>query len=404
MPEFISESFCKDRVTRLMPKGKDEWKVRDSKLTGFMLRCRRAADETISREFFFDYLPPATSVDEKPNRKRLAIGKWPTFTADEAREQARLMAQGLKDGIDPAHVRAAKLAEPTFDKLWTDFKEGHLSEKQPGTIKGYTGSYRRVLLPAFKGRKVASITRDEVEALRRKHKRTPTGLNRALAVLSKMMNIAIINKWRTDNPVKFVKRFSENANETWVDENDLGPFLDALGKVPGPMGDFLRFLAVTGWRVTAARKLRWDQVDLKKLEVNLKDTATKKNATALSADAAMIIDNQPHRMGYVFSRSKGREPIDYRGVLAELATVCQAADIERVTPHTLRRTIATHSAIAGANVAELMQSYGWKTPSMAMRYVKKSESLARKGVERGANVINVFRRGVEKPGDDVAEM
>lgn len=403
MPENITEAFVKDRVPRLMPKGKDEWKVRDTKVTGLLLRCRRAADDSISREFFFDYLPPARG-DQKPNRKRLSIGKWPVFSAEKAREQASAMAQGLKDGIDPAHSRAAKLAEPTFDELWADFKEGHLSEKEPGTVKGYTGSYRRVLLPAFKGRKVASITRAEVDALRRKHKSTPTGLNRALAVLSKMMNIAIVKGWRADNPVKLVERFKENVNETWVDEQDLGPFIEALGKVPGPMGDLLRFLAVTGWRVTVARKLRWDQVDLKKLEVKLQNKSTKITATALSADAAMLIDSQPHRMGYVFSRSKGREPIDYRGVLAELAAICKTAGIKRVTPHTLRRTIATHSAIAGANVAELMQSYGWKTATMAMRYVKKSESLARKGVERGANVIDVFRRNVEKPADDAAEM
>ncbi|MDX0930521.1 tyrosine-type recombinase/integrase [Sinorhizobium medicae] len=403
MPENITEAFVKDRVPRLMPKGKDEWKVRDTKVTGFMLRCRRAADETISREFFFDYLPPATG-DEKPNRKRLSIGKWPVFTADEAREQARLMLQGLKEGTDPAHARAAKKAEPIFDELWTDFKEGHLSLKEKGTVKDYTGRYRRVLLPAFKGRKVSSITRAEVDALRRKYKDKPTEFNRGLAVLSKMMNRAIVKGWRTDNPVKLVERFKEDANETWINETDRGPFIEALGKVPGPMGDFLRFLTVTGWRVTAARKLRWDQVDLKELEVRLDNKATKITATALSADAAMILDSQPHRMGYVFTRSKGREPLDYRGVLAELTAVCKAAGIKRVTPHTLRRTIATHSAIDGANVAELMQSYGWKTPAMAMRYVKKSESLARKGVERGANVMNIFRRGEEKPADGAAEI
>lgn len=403
MPENITESFVKDRVPRLMPKGKDEWKVRDVKVTGFMLRCRRAADETISREFFFDYLPPATAAGEKPNRKRLSIGRWPTFTADEAREQARLMAQGLKDGMDPAHARAAKRAEPTFDELWTDFKEKHLALKEPATRKDYEGRYRRVLKPAFTGRKVASITRAEVDGLRGKHKDKPTEFNRGLAVLSKMMNRAIVKGWRTDNPVKLVERFTENVNETWVDEIDLDPFIVALGEVPGPLGDFLRFLAVSGWRVSAARKLRWDQVDLKKLEVRLDNKATKITATALSADGAMLIDAQEHRMGYVFSNSKGRLPLDYKGVLAELSAVCKKAGIKRITPHALRRTIATHSAIKGANVAELMQSYGWKTPAMALRYVKKSESLARQGVERGASVINVFR-GREKPAEEAAKM
>lgn len=37
---------------------------------------------------------------------------------------------------------------------------------------------------------------------------------------------------------------------------------------------------------------------------------------------------------------------------------------------------------------------------MAMRYVKKSESLARRGAERGASIVNVF----QKPPADIIEM
>ncbi|MDX0790530.1 tyrosine-type recombinase/integrase [Sinorhizobium medicae] len=75
----------------------------------------------------------------------------------------------------------------------------------------------------------------------------------------------------------------------------------------------------------------------------------------MSADAAALIQRQPHRIGYVFSRKKGAHPIEYNAILWGLADVCKAAGIDKITPHTLRRTLATHSAIDGANVAELMQ-------------------------------------------------
>ncbi|MDX0431140.1 tyrosine-type recombinase/integrase [Sinorhizobium medicae] len=120
----------------------------------------------------------------------------------------------------------------------------------------------------------------------------------------------------------------------------------------------------------------------------------------MSADAAALIQRQPHRIGYVFSRKKGAHPIEYNAILWGLADVCKAAGIDKITPHTLRRTLATHSAIDGANVAELMQFFGWSSPSMAMRYVKKSESLARRGAERGASIVNVF----QKPPADIIEM
>ncbi|PLT99005.1 hypothetical protein BMJ34_14855 [Sinorhizobium medicae] len=400
MADFISEDFVKNRIPKLM-RGKDALKVRDSKLTGFMLRCRRTADDSITREFLVDYLPPVKVKDgEKPKRKWLSIGKWPTFTAEEAREQARQMLQAVKNGDDPAATRAAKKAQPTIEQLWQLFDEKHLSLKSGETPKDYRGRYRRIIEPSFRGRRVADITRAEVDALRVKFKHKKTDCNRALAVLSKMMSFAMLQGWRTDNPCSKVPRFTETPNDIWLDEQALPPFIVALGKVEGPMGDLLRFIAVSGWRISAARLLRWDQVNLQRLEVHLDDKATKIHATALSTDAAMLIDSQPHRMGYVFSNRKGKYPIDYGDVLSALSDVCKEAGVERITPHRLRSTCATHAAVNGANVSELMQTFGWKTPAMALRYVKRSESLARKGVERAAGIINIFN----KPAADVKEL
>jgi len=391
MSDFISEDFVKNRVPKLM-KGKDELKIRDSKLTGFMLRCRYAADKSITRTFMIDYLSNEKGASGKPKRKWLTIGNWPMFNAEDAREEARVQLKHLKGGDDPKAIRAQKKARATFDELWTLFQKEHLDLKEASTQKDYQGRYRRILEPAFKGRRVADITRAEVHGLRRKHKNNPTDLNRALAVLSKMMSFAILHEMRGDNPCKAVPRFTETANDTWIDETNLAPFVKAIGEIEGAVGDIVRFMAVTGWRVSAARLLRWDQVDLSRLEVHLDDKATKKTATALSSDAAMLIEAQGHRIGYVFSNKRGTLPVDYRGILEALTGACKKAEIERITPHTLRRTIATHAALQGANVSELMQGFGWATPAMAMRYVKKSESLARKSVERAASIINIFDR------------
>ena len=132
-----------------------------------------------------------------------------------------------------------------------------------------------MLLPAFAGMRVADITPQMVDALRRKHRANKTDLNRGLAVGSKMMSIAIRKGWRSDNPFKGVQRYTEKAREHWLDEHDFPLFLDALGGIETPVGDLIRFLAVGGWRVSKARQLRWDQVDLRRLTVDLGSTATK---------------------------------------------------------------------------------------------------------------------------------
>jgi len=369
--------------------GKGEAFKRDRQITGFAVRCRKAAGDSFIRTFFFEYQPPEIA-GQKPPRKKISLGDWPTLTADEAREKARLMAQQLKDGIDPATMLAKKKAEPVFEELWTQFKEEHLSLKGEGTQKDYSGRYRRVLLPAFKGRKVSSITRGEVNALRAKHAPKKTEVNRSFAVGSKMFSFAIMSEFCENNPFKGVQRFTEKRKEAWLDEDALPRFVAALLKAEGPRGDLLRFLCCTGWRVSAARFLRFDQVDLMRLECHLEDSETKKTATALAPDAATLIQRQPHKFGYVFSNTKGREPICYKKVLEGLGEVCEAAGLERVTPHTLRRTLATHAAIGGATVPELMAAFGWSGPAMAIRYVQKSKSLAKQAVESNAALVNVL--------------
>ena len=52
MPYLLSEDFVRNRVAKLMT-GRDERFFRDSKLTGYLLRVRRAAaDSTFLTEWF----------------------------------------------------------------------------------------------------------------------------------------------------------------------------------------------------------------------------------------------------------------------------------------------------------------------------------------------------------------
>ena len=380
----ITDNFIARKLPVLLGD-KSERSFRNSKLTGFLVRGRRLADSSIAIAYFAGWY-----TDNGRKWNKISVGDGAKYTADEAREEARRKLQAVAAGDDPKAVRARKQALPLFEDLLADFREEHLSEKEPATVKDYEGRIRRILLPSFTGMRVADIAPAMVDALRRKHRRNKTDLNRALAVGSKMMALAIRKGWRADNPFKGIQRFTEKAREHWLDEHDLPPFLDALGDINTPVGELIRFLAVSGWRVSKARLLRWDQVDLKRLTVNLGDTATKKSATVLSADAAALIDRQAGRLGYVFSNTRGRQPVDYRMILSTLRSICEQAQIRPITPHVLRHTAASWAAINGASAHELRQGFGWKTLSMTNRYVGLSESLARAGAEKAASAINVL--------------
>ena len=136
---------------------------------------------------------------------------------------------------------------------------------------------------------------------RRAH--VPADANNAMRTLSKMMSFAIGEGMRPDriNPCKGIERYRSRERERWLDEKELPLYVAALAKAPAdPLHDLLRFITVTGWRVSDARLLDWSQVDLKKLEVQLEDSATKGRPKALSTDAAALIARQPGRTGASF--------------------------------------------------------------------------------------------------------
>lgn len=385
-------TITEDFIRRASLGDRDERVFRDGKLPGFALRLRRNRDGSIARAFFVIQELPST--DGRRKRRKIMIGDHPTFTADTARDEARAMLQAIKSGDDPAAQRAAKKAAPLFEDLVDEFERTHLSAKKPATVKDYKGRIRRNLLPEFKGRRVADITPEMVRAFMRKKRANPIDANRSLAVLSKMMSRAIEIDMRKDNPCRRIAKNKETPRDRWLDEHELPGFVKALAAVDGPHAECVRFLAVTGWRVSEAIALTWDMVDLPRLVARLPDSKTGAAVRALSTDAATIIDRQQHRLGFVFSARKGRQPVSYGQICNVLDKVCEAAGIERITPHVLRHTAATWAAINGAEAHELREAFGWKTLAMTARYVSKSESLARRGAERAAAAINVLQKPV----------
>jgi integrase len=389
---YLSEDFVANKVAKLVA-GKAERTFRDSKLTGFVLRVRRLADGRLAKTFFT--LQP---VPGQKNPRKIVIGDHATFPADKAREEAQRMLQAAKRGDDPAAERAAKKALPKWEDLVAAFRAKHLPKKKPGTAKRYNGVIDRVLTPALKGKRVADITTGMVGAFYAKRASTPADANNAMRVLSKMMTFGIGESMRSTNPCKGIERYANRTRDRWLDETELPKFLAALAKEQGPAGDLIRFLTVTGWRVSDARLLDWSQVNLKTLEVHLDDSATKKRARVLSADAAMLIDRQEGRVGAVFSR-RGGNPISYEYLRERLTAVCLAAEIEPITPHTLRHSAATWGAIHGADLIELRDAFAWKSLAMPNRYVKTAQTVARRGAERVAGAINVFG----KPSAEIVE-
>ena len=382
--------LSEDYVRRIkLPPGKASAEFRDSKLTGFWLRVRRRADGSLAKAYFVDHL--VALPDGRKVRRKLAIGDSGTFHADKAREEAQRMLQAVRRGESPAAERTARKARPTFETLVGRYREKRLARRKPATQRNAEGHFRRLLLPAFGALYVDDITSSMIADMHHRYGRTaPVNANRGLATMSALMTFAVSEGMRSDNPCRHVEKFRETAKDDWLDENQLPRFIGVLGEVNNAVGELLRFLVLSGWRISEARLLEWDYVNLPLLVVHLPDSKAGAITRPLSADAAALIDRQTHRTGFVFSGTHGRRPLHYPRIRRVLAAVCERAGVTVITPHALRHTAATHSALAGATVHELRELGGWKTLAMASRYVSRAESLGRSAAEKLAGRVNIL--------------
>ncbi|QPB21112.1 integrase arm-type DNA-binding domain-containing protein [Rhizobium sp. 007] len=131
---LLSEDFIRRAK---LPEGVNEKVIRDSKLTGFILRMRRSAAGETVKAFFVEHV--VDNPDGSKKRSKTSVGIYGTFTANAARAEAQTMLQAAKRGEDPAAERAAKKARKRFEALVDEYREKKLIRRKDSTRKDYEG-------------------------------------------------------------------------------------------------------------------------------------------------------------------------------------------------------------------------------------------------------------------------
>src|SRR5262249_42570786 len=144
--------------------------------------------------------------------RRITLGKHGKLTPDTAREAARTILADVVHGADPAGDRTRRRGEMTIADLVERYIAEHvkLHNKSTTAVEAERLARSRIL-PAFGRLRVGDLTRADVKAWHTKLGVTaPYAANRALAVLRKMLSLAV-REWelRQDNPALGVKMFRE---------------------------------------------------------------------------------------------------------------------------------------------------------------------------------------------------
>lgn len=226
----------------------------DAELKGFAMRITAAG----ARAFVLNYRAAG-------RERRYTIGSFPEWSAAAARKEAGDLKKLIDKGHDPMADRHEERAAPTVGELIDRFVSDYLPKKRESTRREYTSILEKIVRPDFGRIKVAELRHIDVDRLHRKiSQRAPYRANRAVAVLSKMMNYAVKPlEWRDDNPVRGIERNPEDRRERFLSPVEVAFLSDALqAHQDQRSADAIRLLMLTGARKNEVLSATWDQFDL----------------------------------------------------------------------------------------------------------------------------------------------
>jgi integrase len=364
----------------------------DHDTKGFGLRVTRAR----AKSFILNYRN-AGGID-----RRYTIGTFrDPWRVNRARKEAKRLKELIDQGHDPQGEKNAVRSAPTINDLIERWREEHAPKLRPRNRQENERLVRQWIAPELGCRKVAELRFGDLEAFHRKittKQGTPYRANRALALLSKMLSLAVRWELRTDNPAKGVERNHEERRYRYLSPEELGRLIAALAAHPRrTASNIIRLLLLTGARAGEVLGATWDQLDLDAGVWTKPWHRTKQrreHRTPLSAPARQLLVELKATAGsspYVFPDSRGARPL--KDIRHDWAKISEAAGLEGVRIHDLRHSFASFLASSGLSLPVIGALLGHSEPSTTARYSHLLDDPLRAATERVGALVTAAGNG-----------
>lgn len=319
-------------------------------------------------------------------QKRLKIGVHGQITAEEARNIAKIQLGRVAHGDDIADSAKQNRNMPTFADLVHDYLERHGPRKRERSLKEDKKLLTKILLPAFGSLKVKVINRRSIETLQMELSKTPYQANRVLSLLSTMFGLSVNWGWRSDNPVKGIKKYQEEKRDRWLNHEELQRLWATLDKYPSHLVAYIfKFLLLTGARKSEAMQATWDQFDLEKGLWRKPSYLTKQKKVEYLplSDKALDILREVKKLSskhsdYVFP---GRDDQPIKKLEHFWYKILNEASLANVRIHDLRHTHASHLVSSGLSLSIVGKLLGHTQASTTQRYAHLADEPLRQAAE-----------------------
>jgi integrase len=248
-----------DAIVKALPKPAAGNRMHyDTDVKGFGVCVTKAG----TRAFVLTYRP--CSGPSAGHLRRITIGAFPNWKTSAARDEARELKRRTRKDDDQLGAIAAEQDAPTVDALCDRFLAEHVVKKRPTTQVDYRSIISMYIRPELGNLKAAGVSFGDVYALHLKVTRhAPYRANRCVAVLSKMMALAIRWHWRSDNPCRGVELNQQVRRTRHFTAAELDCLTAALSAHPDrDATDAIRLLLLTRARPLEVLSMRWADLDI----------------------------------------------------------------------------------------------------------------------------------------------
>ena len=286
--------------------------------------------------------------------RRLTLGSASVIPLVKARERVRDLLHDASKGADPATEKQAGRKAETIGDLAALYIE-KWAKPRKRSWKADDNLLRKKVLPTWRHRAIADITRQDVRGLVEDvaEAGAPIVANRVAALLSKMFAFALDRDLVTASPaVRIARPGHERQRDRVVSEDELRTLWQEFDALDKPMAAFYKLRLLTAQRGGEVTSMRWQDLDLPNAWWTI-PAGVSKNRLAhrvpLSRTAVTLIEAlRTAAMDTVFvlgaaSRTKGAGARGKRQQ-SEAAATFTVPDFRG---HDLRRTAASMMASGG---------------------------------------------------------
>ena len=318
-------------------------------------------------------------------QRKPKIGNWPTITLDQARRIAKEMLLQLASGKDPMEERNQSRSMLTVDQVWPRYLSEHATTKKTGREDERIYSHH---IPAwFKRLPVPEVGYSEVIRVRDSMKSVPYQSNRAVALISKFLELS--ETWGIrplgSNPCRKVSRFREVPRRRYMTREELANIAEALRKrekqEPYSVA-FIRLLMLTGARCGELANARWKDLDGNRIILfsHKTDQDGHPRVIQLPTPAVEIIAALPERLpdDTILSIKSPKRLWD---------SVRKEAGCSDLRLHDLRHSFASIAVGSGFTLHQIGELLGHRDASTTKRYAHLMNDAAALVAETVADSI-----------------